>query len=173
MAADTRESTSSNQSPAPSDMTVPNGKTYDAFNVPSTLENKESLQVANPNTYTGKHTEPGIVDALKTIRLQDFKEVHKKPCTREGFLAGIGAAFATGGVRAILGAPIFTACSWAVGAFAFGSFAMHEYCQGKRRREKEGIQKVNAALLEKKIREEMKREEIRKARRKAKEEAQR
>ncbi len=48
---------------------------------------------------------------------------------------------------------------------------MHEYCQGKRRREKEGIQKVNAALLEKKIKEEMKREEIRRARRKAKEDS--
>lgn len=48
---------------------------------------------------------------------------------------------------------------------------MHEYCQRKRKIEKEGIQKVNAALQEKKIKEEMKREEIRKARRKAKEEA--
>ena len=48
---------------------------------------------------------------------------------------------------------------------------MHEYCQGKRRQEKEGIQRVNSALMEKKIKEEMKREELRKARRKAKEEA--
>ncbi|KAL8771733.1 MAG: hypothetical protein Q9209_002924 [Squamulea sp. 1 TL-2023] len=173
MAADTRNSKSSNQSSANADITVPNGKTYDTFNYPATLENKDSLPGANPNSFAGKRTEPGIVDALKTIKLEDFKEVHKKPCTREGFLTGIGAAFATGGVRVILGAPVFTACSWAVGAFAFGSFAMHEYCQAKRRREKEGIQKVNAALLEKKIKEEMKREEIRKARRKAKEEADR
>ncbi|KAL8751910.1 MAG: hypothetical protein Q9199_006110 [Rusavskia elegans] len=171
MAADTRDSPSPKQSQTSPGMTEPKGKTYDTFNYPVTAENKNSLPGANPNTIVGKQTEPGIVDALKTIKLQDFKEVHKKPCTREGFLAGIGAAFATGGVRAILGAPIFTACSWAVGAFAFGSFAMHEYCQGKRRREKEGIQKVNAALLEKKIKEEMKREEIRKARRKAKEES--
>lgn len=70
-------------------------------------------------------------------------------------------------------APIFTACSWAVGAFAFGSFAMHEYCQQKRRLEKAGIQRINAALDEKKIELEKKQEEKRKARRKAKEEADR
>ncbi|KAL8657599.1 MAG: hypothetical protein Q9226_001763 [Calogaya cf. arnoldii] len=172
MAVDTRNSTSPKQSQATPGMTEPKGKTYDTFNYPASLENKNSLPGENTNnTVVGKQAEPGIVDALKTIKLQDFKEVHKKPCTREGFLTGIGAAFATGGVRVILGAPIFTACSWAVGAFAFGSFAMHEYCQGKRRREKEGIQKVNAALVEKKVKEEMKREEVRKARRKAKEEA--
>ncbi|CAO1602640.1 hypothetical protein XANCAGTX0491_006244 [Xanthoria calcicola] len=171
MAADTRDSTSPKQPQTSSAMTEPKAKTYDTFNYPATKENKDSLPRAISNTVVGKQTEPGVVDALKTIKLQDFKEVHKKPCTREGFLAGIGAAFAVGGVRAIHGAPIFTACNWAVGAFAFGSFAMHEYCQGKRRREKEGIQKVNAALLEKKIKEEMKREEIRRARRKAKEES--
>ncbi|KAL8994578.1 MAG: hypothetical protein Q9169_005496 [Polycauliona sp. 2 TL-2023] len=173
MAADTRDSTSPKQSSATSDTVGSNGKTYDTFNYPATTENKQNLPGANSGNLVRKQTEPGIVDALKTIKLQDFKEVHKKPCTREGFLTGIGAAFATGGVRAILGAPVWTACSWAVGAFAFGSFAMHEYCQAKRRREKEGIQRVNSALVEKKIKEEMKREELRKARRKAKEEAER
>ncbi|KAL9639325.1 MAG: hypothetical protein Q9204_001159 [Flavoplaca sp. TL-2023a] len=173
MAADTRDSTSPKQPTENSNMAGFNGKTYDTFNYPATIENKDSLPGANSKTLIERQKEPGFVEALKTIKLQDFKEVHKKPCTREGFLTGIGAAFATGGVRAILGAPIFTACNWAVGAFAFGSFAMHEYCQAKRRREKEGIQKVNAALMEKKIKEEMKREEIRKARRKAKEEAER
>ncbi|KAL8674766.1 MAG: hypothetical protein Q9168_000850 [Polycauliona sp. 1 TL-2023] len=171
MAAESRDSTSPKQPSASSDKTGSSGKSYDTFDYPASTENKQNLPGANHHNLVGKQKEPGIVDALKTIRLQDFKEVHKKPCTREGFLAGIGAAFATGGVRAILGAPIFTACSWAVGAFAFGSFAMHEYCQGKRRQEKEGIQRVNSALMEKKIKEEMKREELRKARRKAKEEA--
>ncbi|KAL8885443.1 MAG: hypothetical protein Q9215_006699 [Flavoplaca cf. flavocitrina] len=147
MAADTRDSTSPKQPTANSNMAGVNGKTYDTFNYPATIENKDSLPGANSKTLVERQKEPGFVEALKTIKLQDFKEVHKKPCTREGFLTGIGAAFATGGVRAILGA--------------------------KRRREKEGIQKVNAALMEKKIKEEMKREGIRKARRKAKEEAER
>ncbi|KAL8801921.1 MAG: hypothetical protein Q9182_004155 [Xanthomendoza sp. 2 TL-2023] len=191
MAADTRDSKSTKESSGSSATVSPAEKSFETFNYPATPENRNSLAGANPNLLAGKHTEPGIVDALKTIKLEDFKEVHKKPCTREGFLTGIGAAFATGGVRAIFGglypwprhfppsmltepAPIFTACSWAVGAFAFGSFAMHEYCQRKRKREKEGMQRVTAALLEKqKIKEEKKREETRKARRNAKEEVNR
>ncbi|KAL8820498.1 MAG: hypothetical protein Q9223_001298 [Gallowayella weberi] len=174
MAADTRDSRSTKESSGSSATVAPAERSFDTFNYPATPENRDSLAGANPNVLAGKHTEPGIVDALKSIKLEDFKEVHKKPCTREGFLTGLGAAFATGGVRVIFGAPIFTACSWAVGAFAFGSFAMHEYCQRNRKRERAGMQRVNAALLEKKkIKEEQKREEDRKARRKAKEEADR
>ncbi|KAL8683052.1 MAG: hypothetical protein Q9186_000962 [Xanthomendoza sp. 1 TL-2023] len=167
MAADTRDSRSTKESSESSATTAPAGKSFETFNYSATSENKNSLPGANANVLAEKHTEPAIVDALKTIKLEDFKEVHKKPCTREGFLTGIGAAFATGGVQAILGGL------WAVGAFAFGSFAMHEYCQRKRKIEKEGMQRVNAALLEKKIKDERNREETRKARRKAKEEANR
>lgn len=50
---------------------------------------------------------------------------------------------------------------------------MHEYCQQKRRTEKAGIQRINAALDEKKVEIERKREETRRARRKAKEEGDR
>ena len=103
MAADTRDSTSPQKPSVSSDTTGSNGKAYDTFDYPATTENKQNLPGANRNNLVGKQKEAGIVDALKTIRLHDFKEVHKKPCTREGFLAGIGAAFATGGVRAILG----------------------------------------------------------------------
>ena len=100
MAADTRDS---KRQTASSNIAEPNKKTYDTFNYPATAENKDSLPKANSNTLVERQKEPGIVEALKTIKFQDFKEVHQKPCTREGFLAGIGAAFATGGVRAILG----------------------------------------------------------------------
>lgn len=103
MAADTRDSTSPKQPTANSNMAGVNGKTYDTFNYPATIEHKDSLPGANSKTLVERQKEPGFVEALKTIKLQDFKEVHKKPCTREGFLTGIGAAFATGGVRAILG----------------------------------------------------------------------
>ncbi|KAL9000935.1 MAG: hypothetical protein Q9188_005566 [Gyalolechia gomerana] len=149
MAADTRESQSSRPSPSPSDASVSTGKTYDTFNYPATADNINSLPGANGKNSRGPPASAGITDALKSIKIDDFKEVHKKP------------------------SPIFTACSWAVGAFAFGSFAMHEYCQQKRRLEKAGIQRINAALDEKKIELEKKQEEKRKARRKAKEEADR
>ncbi|KAL8951882.1 MAG: hypothetical protein Q9222_002157 [Ikaeria aurantiellina] len=171
MAADSREPEVPSQPLPASKLAGSEEKTYDTFSYPATRENANSLPGANNTSAGGKPTQAGIVDALKMIRLSDFKEVHKKPCTREGFLTGIGAAFGVGGIRAILGAPVFTACSWAVGAFAFGSFAMHEFCQRKRKLEKAGIERVNAALSQKRINEEKKREEVRKTRRKAKQEA--
>ncbi|KAL8936997.1 MAG: hypothetical protein Q9211_003914 [Gyalolechia sp. 1 TL-2023] len=149
MAADTRVSESSGPSPSPSNPSASTGKTYETFNYAATADNMNGLPGANGKTARGPPASAGVTDALKTIKIDDFKEVHRKP------------------------SPIFTACSWAVGAFAFGSFAMHEYCQQKRRLEKAGIQRINAALDEKKIALEKQREEKRKARRKAKEEADR
>ncbi|KAL8942460.1 MAG: hypothetical protein Q9216_001660 [Gyalolechia sp. 2 TL-2023] len=167
MAANTWESQSSRPSPNSSDPPASTGKTYDTFDYPATADNKNTLPGSKGQHTYGPPTSAGLTDALKSIKMDDFKEVHKKPCTREGFLTGIGAGFGIGGIRAILGGI------WAVGAFAFGSFAMHEYCQQKRAREKAGIQRINAALDEKKIELEKKREEKRKARRMAKEEADR
>ncbi|KAL8927135.1 MAG: hypothetical protein Q9208_002519 [Pyrenodesmia sp. 3 TL-2023] len=174
MAAETRGPKASGQPSGSPDSPSPAGRIYDTFNYPATAENVDSLPGAH-GKHVGKQQpmNAGYIDAVKSIRLADFTEVHRKPCTREGFLTGIGAGFGAGGVRAVLGAPVFTACSWAVGAFVFGSFAMHEYCQQKRRMEKAGIQRINAALDEKKVELERKREEARKARRKAKEEADR
>ncbi|KAL8761003.1 MAG: hypothetical protein Q9184_002836 [Pyrenodesmia sp. 2 TL-2023] len=191
MATETRGPKASGQPSGSPDPSSSARKTYDTFNYPATAENVNSLPGSN-GSKVGKQQpmNAGYIDAVKSIRLADFTEVHRKPCTREGFLMGIGAGFGVGGVRAILGgkesgtpahfcdmltavAPVFTACSWAVGAFVFGSFAMHEYCQQKRRMEKAGIQRINAALDEKKVELERKREEARKARRKAKEETDR
>ncbi|KAL8991335.1 MAG: hypothetical protein Q9177_000208 [Variospora cf. flavescens] len=174
MAAESQGKGDGRELSAPSDSPASAGKTYDSFNYLATSENISSLPGAHQGKVSKQQpTNAGLFDALRSIQLGDFGEVHKKPCTREGFLTGIAAGFGIGGIRAILGAPIFTACSWAVGAFVFGSFAMHEYCQQKRRMEKAGIQRINAALDEKKVELERKREEIRKARRKAKEEANR
>lgn len=47
--------------------------------------------------------ESSILEAAKTIKLGDFKELHKKPCTRDSFLVGIGAGFGVGGIRAVIG----------------------------------------------------------------------
>ncbi|KAL8733525.1 MAG: hypothetical protein Q9181_003558 [Wetmoreana brouardii] len=155
------------------------GKTYDTFNYPATPANANSLPGANANTTGGRPPQYAtLTDALKSIKLEDFKEVHKKPCTRESFLTGIGAAFGIGGVRAILGGgPVFTACSWAVGAFAFSSFGMHEYCQYKRKIEKGNVRRMQEALEQRKekkrIEQEQRLEEARKAMQQAKEEEER
>lgn len=50
-----------------------------------------------------------IMDAFKTIKLEDFKDVYKKPCARDALLAGIGAGFGIGGLRAIIGG-LFLSC---------------------------------------------------------------
>ena len=38
----------------------------------------------------GGHTKPvNAIDAAKSIKLEDFQEIHKKPCVRNAFLTGI------------------------------------------------------------------------------------
>lgn len=86
MAADTRDD---NKTKAPT---------------PSTPSSKANDPEAHANATvlaTGK--EVGVVDVLKTIKLSEFKEVHKKPCVRDSLLTGIGGGFGIGGIRAIWG----------------------------------------------------------------------
>lgn len=59
------------------------------------------------NTAGGKVRESSILEAAKTIKLGDFRELHKKPCARESFLVGIGAGFGVGGLRAVMGGLFF------------------------------------------------------------------
>ncbi|ORE08824.1 hypothetical protein BCV72DRAFT_185211, partial [Rhizopus microsporus var. microsporus] len=42
---------------------------------------------------------PSFVDALKTIKLEDFKDINKIPCSRNALLYGIAAGVAMGAVR--------------------------------------------------------------------------
>lgn len=66
-------------------------------------ENANELPGGNLNTAGGKVRDANIADALKAVTVDDFKEIHKKPCVRDAFLPGIGAGFAVGGIRAIMG----------------------------------------------------------------------
>ena len=71
--------------------------------VPVGPENANSLLGGRVNTAGGKYKEASFIDGLKSIRIEDLKELHTKPCVRESLLTGIGAGFGIGGVRAILG----------------------------------------------------------------------
>lgn len=120
MAADTRDpgSSSSQTYPTAPASQDPNPKTYERF-APSPPSNYASdgsaaVQAARPqnvnllpggtmNTAGGKGRETSILEAAKTIKLGDFRELHKKPCARESFLVGIGAGFGIGGLRAVMG----------------------------------------------------------------------
>ncbi len=112
MADDTRQS-----SPAPpteskenDDGTRPyQGKVYEIFPPapPTPPENANMMPGGTANTAGGRLPEPTTVDALKLIRLEEYKEFHKKPCVRDAMLTGIGGGFAVGGTTAIFGSGLW------------------------------------------------------------------
>lgn len=105
MAADTREDMGS-KSPESSKMRASpsNGTAHEPQGVPVAPQNANALPAgAGLNTAGGRLKEASYSDALRSIQLSDFQEVHKKPCVRDALLTGIGGGFGVGGVRAILG----------------------------------------------------------------------
>ncbi len=109
MAADTREPQKAPVDPPTSSTTsTVSGKTYETFSAPSAPENANALPGGGLNTAGGRPKEAGLLDAIKTVRIDEFKEVHKKPCARDALLTGIGAGFGIGGLRAIMGGNYYT-----------------------------------------------------------------
>lgn len=105
MAADTRENKES-KSPESSQLgaSPSNGTAHEPHAVPVAPQNANALPGgAGLNTAGGRMKEASYFDALRSIQLSDFQEVHKKPCVRDALLTGIGGGFGIGGVRAILG----------------------------------------------------------------------
>ena len=66
-------------------------------------DNENAMPGGSVNTAGGKAREANFLDAVKTIKLKDFGEVHKKPCVRDALLSGIGLGFGAGGIRAVMG----------------------------------------------------------------------
>ena len=128
--------------------------------------NANAFPGASSNTAGGRIPDTGLWDAVRSIKLSDIKEVYKKPCVRDAFLVGIGTGFGVGGIRAIMGgttnarprcdimltitAPMLKACNWAVGTFCFGSFLMHEFCQRRRKLERQQMKRVIEIVEQKK-----------------------
>ena len=108
MAADTREPQKGplDSVVAPT-TTSTQGKTYETFSAPSAPENVNALPGGGLNTAGGKAKEADLLEAIKTVRLDELKEVHKKPCARDALLTGIGAGFGMGGLRMIMGGEYF------------------------------------------------------------------
>lgn len=105
MAADTRENATSKPS-EPSKTTKSSSR--------ETAPEPYAVSVAPPdanalpagaglNTAGGRPKQASYFDALRSIQLSDFQEVHNKPCVRDALLTGIGGGFGISGVRAILG----------------------------------------------------------------------
>ncbi|KAK3377105.1 hypothetical protein B0T24DRAFT_620467 [Lasiosphaeria ovina] len=98
-----------------------------------------------PATPTKSHSSgPGasIADAVKTIKPADLLTVHHRPCARDGFLTGIGGGAAVGMVRWVMGMPVPRAANWAVGAGVAAATLQFEYCQYRRRQEREKMKRV-------------------------------
>jgi len=124
MAADSREPTPHSTSlppPPPSDPTERpyQGKIYETF-LPPTFqpsaysprppENANALPGGSTNTAGGRAKEAGLLDGLKSIKVQDFNELHQKPCVRDALLVGIGAGFLLGGGRMVFGGRMVLIC---------------------------------------------------------------
>ena len=109
MAADTREDaspkrpeSSSKPTTAPSKGTAHEPRAVSVAPSPNTDANTFAA-VGSLNTAGGRIKEASYSDALRSIKLSDFQEIHTKPCVRDAFLTGIGSGFGIGGVRAVLG----------------------------------------------------------------------
>ena len=71
-------------------------------------ENANLMPGGTQHTAGGKvDEEVRLSDAAKTIKLEDWSNLPKKPCVRDSLLTGIGSGFAIGATRAIWrGTPI-------------------------------------------------------------------
>jgi cytochrome c oxidase assembly protein subunit 20 len=66
-------------------------------------QNANLMPGGTENTAGGQTKEIGVGDALESIKLEEFTEIHKKPCVRDALMTGIGSGFGIGGVRALIG----------------------------------------------------------------------
>ena len=102
MAADTRDPP---YPPSPSPSTP--------YRFPSSLPSTSAPESANllpgGSTNTAGHHRPHeatLLEAAKTVKLSELKDVHKRPCVRDALMVGIAGGFGVGGIRAILGGMI-------------------------------------------------------------------
>lgn len=100
--------TSPPRGPPPGETTPPphvqnqSPKITQIFNTPP--ESANSLPDGYGQNTAGGHVEaPTLTEGLKTVRVQDFTQVHMYPCVRESLLTAFGGGFGVGGLRALLG----------------------------------------------------------------------
>lgn len=85
---------------------------------------------------------PKFVDALKTVKLEDFKEVNRIPCARNALLYGMGAGVAMGAIRFLSKRAIPTSTNWAVATFMGVSAISFEACQMERKQKIEKMRLI-------------------------------
>ncbi|KAI8992050.1 hypothetical protein BDF20DRAFT_847953 [Mycotypha africana] len=86
--------------------------------------------------------QPGYIDALKTVKLDDFKEINKIPCARNSLLYGIVGGVTMGAIRFALKRSVPTSANWAVGSFCGISVVTFEACNMDRKRKLEKLKLI-------------------------------
>ncbi|KAI9797964.1 MAG: hypothetical protein M1833_005020 [Piccolia ochrophora] len=205
MAADTRDASSASSvhpyssSQSPSATPTPTSpQSYELFIPSDSTPPSASPNAAGAANPAGVHSaELTFGEAAKSIKVEDFKTIHLRPCTRDSLLLGISSAFGVGGIRAVLGgehlhnrnpcakgwktntdwngqtAPIPKATNWAVGTFIGAAVISYEVCQYQRRRQQEGMKKAIEIIDKKRMEKEQKVKDARVARRRQREEVER
>ncbi|CAG8972374.1 hypothetical protein HYALB_00007127 [Hymenoscyphus albidus] len=169
MAGDTRDSsTPSPRGPPPGETSPPAHvqtppKVYEVFSSPKSAN---ALPEGSGQNTAGSNPEvPKLVDAVKTVQLEDFKKVHLYPCVRESLLTGMGGAFGMGAIRVVWGSPVSKITNWAVGTFVLVSLGSHEFCQYRRTLEKaymkRAVEIIDRKKSEKEAEAKLKRDERR------------
>ncbi|KAK3071435.1 hypothetical protein LTR53_008640 [Teratosphaeriaceae sp. CCFEE 6253] len=131
-------------------------------------QNANLLSGGTENTAGGKVVDPTVGNALAMVSWDGITALPSRPCVRDALLTGLGGGFVMGGVRAVFGAAVWNACSWAVASTLLASSGMYQYCYYRRHAEKEGMLRVVEIMQRKEV--ERKAREQRKGREKVKEE---
>lgn len=110
MAGDTRDTSPQPRGPPPGATEPPSHvnspKIYEVFNAPPPSANSLP-EGSGQNTAGSRPQAYSLGEAIKTVKVADFKEVVTYPCARESFLFGIGGGFGVGGLRFLVGGMFF------------------------------------------------------------------
>ncbi|KAI8987163.1 hypothetical protein BDB01DRAFT_784834 [Pilobolus umbonatus] len=87
-------------------------------------------------------SDPKFVDALKTVKLEDFKEINRIPCARNALLYGMGAGVAVGLLRFVTKRTVSTSANWAVASFCGVSAVSFEACHLERKNKLEKLRLI-------------------------------
>ncbi|KAI1803076.1 hypothetical protein F4811DRAFT_554208 [Daldinia bambusicola] len=86
--------------------------------------------------------QPTIKDGIQSIKSDDFFNVHRIPCARQGLMTGIGAGAAVGMGRYFVGGAVPKSTNWAFGAFFISSIIQWEYCRAQRAKERMAVARI-------------------------------
>ncbi|KAI1344491.1 hypothetical protein F5Y15DRAFT_411324 [Xylariaceae sp. FL0016] len=119
---------------------VKNPQVYEVFH--GTKPAEGSAQDGEAGQTQATPQKATVTEAFQTIKRDEWLNVHKIPCAREGFMTGIGSGAVLGMGRMVFGASIPKAANWGFGSFLIGCIVQWEYCQMQRRKEKAAMARV-------------------------------